>query len=241
MNTLKLLTLAFSLSLATMLTSCKTAELQKIVDVLQQQQQQPLDNKMVVAGLKQALSVGTRNTVSQTSQQGGFSDNPLIRIALPSELNKVATTLNQVGLGSYVERFELQMNRAAELASIEARDIFIDSISQMTLADGWKILRGENDAATQYFRRTTEEKLINKFRLAITNSMNKVGFYGDYKKLLKTYDALPFTQKPDLNIENHILQQSLDGLFTLVAQEEQNIRQNPSARVTDLLRRVFAN
>ncbi|TQV88101.1 DUF4197 domain-containing protein [Aliikangiella coralliicola] len=229
----------FVLPIAFGLTGCKNVDLQQVADTLQQYQT-PLDEKTVVAGLKQALEVGTNNSVSKTSQIGGFSNNPLIRIAVPKELDKTASTLRKFGLGRYVDKFELQMNRSAESASKEAKQVFLESIAQMTLTDAWNILRGPNDAATQYFRRTTEARLSTKFKPIISSSMNKVGFYQDYKSLLNAYDALPLTTKPDLNIENYILQSSLDGLFKLVAQEEGKIRQDPAARVTELLQRVFA-
>ncbi len=225
---------------AGLLSGCKNLDLKQVAQVLQDYKQ-PLDEATVVRGLKQALEVGTKNTVSKTSKSGGFYDNPLIRIALPSELNKVADTLRKFKLGSYVDSFEKQMNRAAEVASVEAKEIFVESIMEMTLADGWNILRGSEDAATQYFRRTTESKLTNRFRPVINNSMKTIGFYDNYTTLLKTYDKLPFTKKPDLNIENYILKQSLDGLFTLVAEEEKKIRKDPAARVTDLLKQVFAD
>ena len=233
-------TIILALPIVLILISCKSTDLRQIADSLQQVQQ-PLDNKTVVAGLKQALEIGTSNSVAKTSKIGGFSDNPLIHIAIPQQLNKVESTLRKLGLNQYVDRFELQMNRAAESASIEAKQIFISSISHMSFADAWQILRGPNDAATQYFERTTNVQLRSKFRPIIQRSMQKVGFYQDYKTLLKTYDSIPFTNKPDLNIETYVLQKSLDGLFILVAQEEKKIRQDPAARVTDLLRRVFAN
>lgn len=225
------------------LIGCKDVDLQQVGAALEayQQQQSPLDEKTVVKGLKQALQVGTRNSVSKTSQKGGYSDNPLIRIGIPQKLSKTASTLRSVGLGGYVDQFEIQMNRAAESASVEAKQVFINSISQMTLTDGWSILRGPDDAATQYFKRTTGNQLRTKFKPIITSSMSKVGFYSDYKKLLNAYDALPLTNKPDLNIENYILQKSLDGLFVMVAAEEKKIRHDPVARVTDLLKRVFAD
>jgi hypothetical protein len=227
------------LTLIALLSGCKNLDLKQVAQVLQDYQQ-PLDETTVVNGLKQALEVGTRNSVSKTSKAGGFYDNPLIRIALPPELNKVSKTLRKLSLGSYVDSFERQMNRAAEVASVEAREIFLESILEMSLVDGWNILNGPEDAATQYFRRTTESKLIRKFRPAINRSMKSVGFYDDYTSLLKTYDKLPFTKKPDLNIENYILKRSLDGLFLLVAAEEKKIRNDPAARVTDLLKRVFS-
>lgn len=222
------------------LISCQSSDLRQIADSLQQEQQ-PLDNKTVVEGLKQALEIGTSNSVAKTGKIGGFSDNPLIHIAIPQPLNKVESTLRKIGLDQYVDRFELQMNRAAESASKEAKQIFISSISQMSFTDAWQILRGPDDAATQYFKQTTDVQLRSKFRPIIQQSMNKIGFYEDYKALLKTYDSIPFTKKPDLNIETYILQESLNGLFLLIAQEEKKIRKDPVARVTDLLRRVFGS
>lgn len=228
----------FALPLAILLFGCKSTDLRQIADSLQQVQQ-TLDNKTVIAGLKQALEIGTSNSVTKTSKIGGFSNNPLIRIAIPDQLNKVESTLRKIGLNQYVDRFELQMNRAAESASKEAKQIFIASISQMSFSDAWQILDGPDDAATQYFKQTTNIQLSDKFRPIIKQSMQKVGFYQDYKNLLKTYESIPFTKKPDLNIETYILQKSLYGLFTLVAQEEKKIRHDPVARVTDLLQRVF--
>ena len=235
----RLLNVCLAVPLAVFLIGCKEVDLQQVSDTLALYQQKPLDEKTVVDGLKEALKVSTRNSVSKTSKKGGYSDNPLIKIAIPQKLAKVETTLKKLGLGAYVDKFEVQMNRAAETASSEAKQVFINSILKMSLTDGWDILRGPDDAATQYFKRTTGTQLSEKFRPIITRSMTKVGFYADYKKLLKTYNALPLTSKPDLNIENYILEKSLEGLFVMVAAEEKQIRNDPAARVTDLLRRVF--
>ncbi len=223
-----------------LLLSCKSTDLQQISNAIQQYQPS-LDQRTVVAGLKQALEISTNNSISKTSQKNGFNHNALIHIAIPKEFKKVESTLRKIGLSQYVNNFEKQMNRSAESASKEARTIFIQSISQMSLTDGWGILRGNDDAATEYFKRTTSEQLRNKFKPIIKKSMHEVGFYGDYKRLLKTYNSIPFTQKPNLNIEDYILQKTLNGIFVLVAQEEKKIRHNPSARVTQLLKRVFAH
>ncbi len=228
----------FLLTTCTLMLGCKTIDLKQVTDSLEQIQK-PLDEKTVIAGLKQALEVSTINTVTQTSQKGGFSDNPLIHIPLPEQLQNIAATLNKFGFGQYAEQLELQINRSAEQASSQAKTVFIDSISRMSLQDGWKILNGKQNAATEYFRQNTERQLSQKFQPIITRSMNTVGFYNDYQKLLKVYDSLPLTNKPNLNIENYIMQKTLDGLFSLVAIEEAKIRQNPSARITELLRRVF--
>jgi len=226
------------LPIAITLISCKSSDIRELTSQLQQSKK-PLDSKTVVAGLKQALEVSTRNSVAKTSKVGGFSDNPLIHIAIPQELRKVESSLKKIGLGRHVDKFETQMNRAAESASKEATRIFIASITKMTFSDAWNILQGPDDAATQYFKQNTSAELSSKFKPVIKNSMGQIGFYDNYKNMLKTYQAIPFTKKPDLNIETYILQKSLDGLFTLVAQEEKMIRRDPAARVTDLLSRVF--
>lgn len=227
-----------ALVLMTFLMSCQSVDLKELNDQLANAR--PLDNKTIVAGLKQALEVGTKNSVNLTSQKGGFSDNSLIRINTPKELDKLVNTLNKLGMSRYVDSFELQMNRAAETASAEAKQVFFNSISKMSLRDGLNILQGPDDAATQFFRNTSTQDLLKKFKPIITRSMSKIGFYDDYKNLLKTYDAIPFTNKPDLNIENYLLEQTLDGLFTMIAKEELKIRKKPAARVTELLRRVFS-
>ncbi len=231
----------FALSFAVIsLVGCKTTDLNRVSDVLVGLQQQPLSEQTVVAGLKQALDVGIKKTVAQTNRTGGFSNNPLIKIAVPDELANVAKKVRQIGFGSYVDKFELQMNRAAEKASGASVDIFVSAITRMSIADAWTILRGEQDAATRYFRQATEQSLRHKFQPIVTSSMQKVGFYRDYKKLLNTYNSIPFVQKPDLDIENYVLDKSLEGLFQLIAQEEKHIRNDPVARTTDLLRKVFA-
>ena len=226
-----------ALVLMSFLMSCQSVDLKELNEQLSSAR--PLDNKTIVAGLKQALEVGTKNSVNLTSQKGGFSDNSLIRINTPKELDKLVNTLNKLGLSRYVDSFELQMNRAAETASAEAKQVFFNSISNMSLRDGLNILQGPDDAATQFFRKTSTQELSKKFKPIITQSMSRIGFYDDYKKMLKTYDAIPFTKKPDLNIESYLLQQTLDGLFTMLAKEESKIRKDPAARVTELLRRVF--
>ncbi len=232
LNTLFYITVCLSL------TSCKTADINRTIEALQNHQ--ALDEKTVAAGLKQALNIGVKNSINQTSQSGGFNNNPLIRLALPQQLDSAAKTLRKVGLGSYVDTLENQMNKSAESATGAALNVFTQSITNMSLADAWGILRGPENAATNYFKQNTQKQLTKKFKPIITNSMQQVGLYSDYKNLLNAYDKIPFTDKPDLNIENHIMQGTLDGLFSLVAKEEKKIRENPQARVTDLLKRVFS-
>lgn len=220
------------------LASCKTTDINRVLGTIGGNQQ--LSEQTVVAGLKQALEVGTKNSVTSTNRRGGFSDNPLIRIAMPEKLDNAASALRTVGLGSYVDNFEGQMNRAAEKASGEAKEVFIGAISSMSISDAWGILRGGDNAATNYFRQKTQTNLERRFQPIITSSMQKVGFYNDYKQLLGAYDKLPFSDKPNMNIEDYVMTETLDGLFTLVSQEEKKIRDNPVARTTELLQKVFA-
>lgn len=221
------------------LSSCKTTDVQRVLDTLGGANQ-PLSEQTVVAGLKQALEVGTENAVFKTNKTGGFSNNLLIKIMVPDQFSDVATKVRQIGLGSYVDKFELQMNRAAEQASGEAKQVFFSAISGMTVQDAWGILRGGDNAATEYFKTKTERQLEQKFAPIINNNMQKVGFYSDYRRLLNTYDTIPFTDKPNLDIEEYVMSETLDGLFTLVADEEAKIRRDPVARTTELLQKVFS-
>jgi hypothetical protein len=223
-----------------LVASCKTMEIQKAIDAIDSLQSQTLSEEKVVQGLKEALKKGTNESILQTNRKGGFSDNPTIRIPVPEQLDKVAEAVTKIGLGRYVDSFEVKMNRAAESATKEARTVFMSAISQMSIADAWNILQGADNAATQFFRQRSETELALRFAPIVTSNMNKVGFYNDYKKLLTTYEKIPFTKKPDLDIERYIVNKTLDGLFVLVAEEEKKIRNNPAKRTTELLRKVFA-
>ncbi len=227
------------IAMAIATSGCKSTDIQRIVDEVNALQAQPLDEKTVIEGLKKALSVGIGNTIKSTFKPGGFSNNALIKIEVPEALSKVTKNVERLGFGQYVSQFEQQMNRAAEQASGESQQIFLNAIANMSVADGWGILNGGEGAATDYFRAQTEQQLKQKFAPIITANMNKVGFYGDYKQLLSTYESIPFVKKPNLDIEDHIMSESLDGLFLMLKGEENKIRQNPAARTTELLKRVF--
>ncbi|PSL02974.1 DUF4197 domain-containing protein [Cecembia rubra] len=219
--------------------SCTTADINKVLQGVGGQG--PLTQQEVAQGLKEALIQGISKGADQASKQDGFFGNELIRILLPEDARRVENTLRQIGLGSEVDRALLAINRGAERAAQEAKPIFINAIRQMTIQDAFNILKGEQDAATQFLRRTTERQLIELFQPRIQESLNEVGatrFYGD---IANTYNNLPLTNRkidPDLNA--YVTERAIDGLFKLVASEEQNIRQNPLERTTALMRRVFA-
>jgi hypothetical protein len=201
--------------------------------------QGPLDEGTVAAGLREALTVGTGRAVSTTSDRDGFLGNPLIRIALPTDLQGAAGTLRDLGQGDHVDRFVTLMNRAAEQASGLALDPFADAVRQMTIADAFGILEGPPDAATAYFRDATEDSLRTRFQPVVADAMGEIGLYDDYESLLDLYDLIPFTDKPSLDLTGYITDRTLDGLFHTLAEEEGRIRSNSIARTTALLKRVF--
>ncbi|MCP4572892.1 MAG: DUF4197 domain-containing protein [bacterium] len=199
-----------------------------------------LDEPTVLAGLKEALRVGSENTVASTSTVDGFLGNALIRIAMPDQLDGAASTLRKAGLGGYVDELETAMNRAAEQAAGEARGIFWSAITAMTIEDAFAILRGHETAATDYFRSRTESDLRARFAPIVAEKTESVGLGRLYGQLTDTYGKLPLTSKPALvDLDAYVTDEALDGLFTVLAREEQAIRQDPAARTTELLRRVF--
>ncbi|MDH3214331.1 MAG: DUF4197 domain-containing protein, partial [Myxococcales bacterium] len=197
----------------------------------------------IVAGLKDALRVGTENAVGITSASDGFLGNALIRIALPESLDPMVSALRTVGLGSKVDALEVTMNRAAELAAGEAGEVFGDAIGQMSIADARGILDGGDTAATDYFRRVTSASLTERFEPIVDEKMQEVGLVGSYDQLADRYRAIPFigSSKPPPEIGGYVTDKTLDGLFTVLADQERQIRTDPAARVNDLLRRVFGN
>lgn len=195
----------------------------------------------VAAGLKEALRIGAERTVASTSKPGGFLNNPLLRIELPSGLQTMAKGLRLAGMGSQVDALDVAMNQAAEKASAEAKPIFWNAISTMTLSDATGILRGGNTAATDYFRQRTSTSLQQRFRPVIQSNMEEVGLYQQYKQLVSAYTSLPLTKAPSLDLTEHVTDSALKGLFTVLGQEETRIRQDPAARTTELLKDVFAN
>lgn len=198
-----------------------------------------LDAETVGAGLRQALRVGTERAVDATSATDGFLANELIRIVLPEQLEPMARGLRTVGLGSQIDAFEISMNRAAEATAGEAQEVLSSAISQMTLTDVFEILNGADTAATDYFRDHTEDSLRTRFRPIVSAKMANVGLYKLYDGLVTRYAALPFVSKPTVDLDGYITDKTLDGLFAVLAQEEKRIREDPAARTTDLLHRVF--
>ena len=200
-----------------------------------------LDTETIVAGLKQALEVGTNNAVKTTSRTGGYWDNVAIRIPMPEKLKSVASTLRKVGLGGQVDAFERKMNDAAESAAAHATPIFVNAIKDMTFADAKGILSGGNTAATDYFRDKTSEGLTSLYLPIVKSRMRELGVMKAYDDLLARYLRVPFAPKPTVSIEQYVTDKGLAGLFNVLGKEERLIRESPAARTTELLKRVFGS
>jgi hypothetical protein len=198
-----------------------------------------LTNTEAANGLKEALVQGISKGADQASQTDGFYLNKLIRIPFPPDAQRVANTLRTIGLGSQVDKFELSLNRGAEDAAKSAKPIFLSAIKSLTFSDVWNILTGEKDAATQYLQRTTSAQLSNAFKPIIQQSLSKVGATRYYTDLTTRYNQIPLVKPVQTDLNQYATDRAIGGLFTLVAQEEVNIRENPVARTTELLRRVF--
>lgn len=200
-----------------------------------------LSSSDIAAGLKEALRVGISKGADQASVTDGYFKNALLRIAVPPEAQKVVARLRQIGFGPQVDKFELSMNRAAEDAAKVAKPVFIKAITSMSIGDAVGILRGQNDAATQYLRRTSGQQLVTEFTPIIDSTLKKNNATRYYTDLVTRYNKLPLVQKVNPNLTEYATGKAVDGLFILVAQEEQKIRENPAARVSDLLKRVFGS
>lgn len=199
-----------------------------------------LSQEKIASGLKEALQVGTENAVRSTGRLDGYFGNPKIKIPMPEKLQTMEKGLRAVGQGDQVDAFVLSMNRAAERAAPEAKAIFWDAIREMSFRDAEKILNGSDTAATEYFRRKTTERLATAFRPIVSDAMNQVGVTRQYKELVGRARGIPFLKLEEFDLDDYVVRRALDGLFTVLGEEERKIRREPAARVTDLLREVFA-
>lgn len=227
----------FILCLFVAFTSC--AELQGIASQFPQQGY-GVTNAEMAAGLRQALDFGIDKQVSKLTQKDGFYKNEMVKILLPAELQKVDKTLRDVGLGSLADEGLRVLNRAAEDAVKEATPIFIDAVKQITFTDAKNILIGQENAATLYLENKTQQALYSKFNPVITNSLDKVGATEVWTNIINKYNSLPLTSDVNPDLSDYVTNEALDGVFTMIAVEEKEIRNKVSARTTELLKRVFS-
>ena len=198
-----------------------------------------LSQEEVGAGLKEALNKGIEKGVDQLSKPDGFFKDLAIKIPLPEEANKVETKLRSIGQGKKVDETIESINRAAEDATTAAKDIFVKAIKEMSINDAMSILRGDDNAATKFLDKSTRANLISKFEPIVKISLDKVGATKNWNTIFSTYNKLPFVEKVNPNLVEYATAKAIDGLFIQIAKEELKIRQDPMARVTDLLKKVF--
>jgi hypothetical protein len=216
-------------------------ELDDIAGSLQKIGSTSLDEKTIISGLKEALSVGTTKAVKLVSVENGYLRNEAIKILLPEKIQVMAEVLQKTGHGKEIDAFILSMNRAAEKAAPKAKPIFVNAVKKMTFQNVKTILNGGNTAATDYFRNKTSTDLAAAFRPAISASVNKVGVTRSYKAMTDRYlSLLPLSAVESLDLDHYVTTKALNGLFYMLAQEETKIRSNPKERTTEILKKVFS-
>jgi Protein of unknown function (DUF4197) len=191
------------------------------------------------AGVREALRVASERAVALASKSGGFLDDARLHIRPPKTVRKIGKALSAIGMSAPVDELEVAMNRAAERAAAEAKPVFADAIRGMTLEDAVGIVRGGDTAATDYFRGATEARLHERFKPIVAASLSKVGARKQYDSLVASYRTLPFAEPTNLDLDEYTTNKALDGLFTLLADEEKKIRTDPAKRTTSLLKKVF--
>lgn len=216
-----------------------SAQLNQILKGLGMSQPANLSDSNIVAGLKEALHIGTENAVRSTGRPGGYFQNKVIKILMPEQLQTLEQGLRMIGYGPQIDEFVLSMNRAAEQAAPLAKEIFWNAITEMSFEDARNILTGGDTAATEYFKAKTSKQLSAAFRPVVEKKMNEVGVTRQYKELVGKYQSIPFVQELTFDLDEYVVTKALDGLFYVVGEEERKIRTNPAARVTDLLKKVF--
>ena len=224
----------------------QTVEAQKIGDLIRKsttfaEQYKPgLSTDDIAGGLKEALLKGAQTGTQKLSSPGGFLENAALKIIMPQEVQKIESTLRKLGFNKLVDDMIVTMNRAAEDACKTAIPIFTSAIREMTITDGINILRGSDTSATAYLRTKTNIALTQSFSPIIKTSLDKVNATKNWEKIITTYNSIPLIGKkmnPDL--VSYVTDKSLSGIYTEIASQEKDIRANPAARSTDLLRKVF--
>lgn len=193
----------------------------------------------IAAGLREALQIGSERVVTQVGANDGFNSDPDIHIPLPGALQDVQSVLQRIGMASLADDLELRLNRGAERAAPEAKELFFQAISQMTLGDARKILDGPDDAATSYFKEAMSTPLADRMTPIVNSSLSEVGAIASYDKMMGQYEAVPLVPDVKADLTSYVVRKALDGIFYYVAQEEAKIRNNPAARSTELLQKVF--
>ena len=193
----------------------------------------------IAAGLKEALTVSTRKAVASTGRVDGFLKNTAIRILLPEELRSVGKGMRMMGMGQQVDALDLGMNRAAEQAAPAARQIFINAVTKMTIADARRVLSRGDTAATEYFKTASTDQLTAAFAPVVHRAMENVGVVRQYNQVLQNPLAGRLAESQDFSLDKYVVGKTMDGLFYVMGEEERKIRKDPAAQTTALLREIF--
>jgi len=198
-----------------------------------------LSTTEVTKGLKEALVKGVTKGAKKASATDGFNKNKLIRIPFPDDMQKVKNKLNSIGMSKLVNDFELSLNRAAEKSAKKATPIFVNAINTMSVDDARGVLKGGNRSATTYLKKTTTNDLTDSFNPVVKESLDEADATKYFDQIVTRYNKIPFVDKVNPNLEEYATEKTIDGLFTLVGQEEEKIRKDPAARTSDTMKKVF--
>ena len=239
MKAIKILTISlFILSL----TACKSQDLSTIINTVNNTVSTgTLSNDDIIKGLKEALKVGTNNSVAGASKADGFFKNTTIKILFPPEATAMETKLRAIGMGSQCDKFIETLNRGAEEASKSAGAIFLDAITKLTISDGMKILKGADNAATLFLKDNTNTQLKTAFLPIVKSALEKVEVTKYWNPLATAYNKIPLVTPVNPDLNNYVTTKAIDGLFKLIAGEEYKIRKDPLARINDILKKVFGS
>ena len=233
---------AFALTLG----AAATSDADQLSDFAKSMMQQPaaqsaLSDSDIGAGLKEALAKGTRDAINELGKTDGFWNNPRFRIPLPGPVEKLEGMLQGAGMGSQLDALPLSFNRAAEQAVPVAADVFSEAVRKLSLNDVRGILNGPQDAATQYFKRTTSDTLTTKFKPIVAGVTAKVGLAQQYNSVVSSAGPMASMLGDKADVNSYVTQKALDGLYLRVGDEEKAIRTDPAARSSDLLKKVFGS
>jgi Protein of unknown function (DUF4197) len=198
-----------------------------------------ISNRDAINGLKEALVRGSQTAVARLGVENGFFGNDRVKIPLPPSLRRLEAVMRSIGMDRQADELVLRMNRAAEAAVPEAKTLLVDAVKKMSVQDAKGVLTGGEDAATQYFKRTTSEPLARRFRSIVKKAMEKVKLAEKYDEIAASGAKLGLVKEEDAQLEDYVTRKALDGLFVVIAEEEKKIRQNPAAAASPILKKVF--
>jgi hypothetical protein len=228
--------------LLAIIISCTSQQLNQLGNVINTPPTEPkLTNEEVIQGLREALSVGTNKSTSLASAMDGFYKNPKIFIPFPPDAIKVKEKVEQLGFKDRVDKFVLTLNRGAEEAAKEAGPIFLSAIKNMSIGDGFAILKGGDFAATEYLKEKTTGQLKTAFQPKVKDALSKVELTKHWNPVITTYNKVPGVEKQDPDLESYVTDRAITGMFVLIQDEEQKIKKDPVARVSDILKKVFGS